>query len=1057
MIASWEHNGDTTSFYKVHVSDTSMSLAASTSIGDWDKGVARYPALSPDKKTWYGAKHSTTWGGNVLAILDVDSMKVTTRTAATNSSWELRFTQGMATDFANGYMYVASNTLQGNNYFVSQVRISDGVSVSGVNTVVSAEDAGDYLMFPHPTKGIAIGVPPRENPPSLVTWQFGSSQPNQPAHVTNTRWLNHIVEPRAVTVDSHGTYAYIGGGTDVRLGDGTLARFMKMKITDDPLHPLQPVSSTVPDWTSGGMISDIVMDPSGNNSYALLLFDSDLLKVDTHTLSHMASLSLPDNVDITCVFATATAVYVGTNASPGQVHKLNVDTLSTEKTLSMGVGFDSIVTLIADVDSGFLYAASQGSLFQISIQSFSLTGKSLDLEPKQPVSCNRNRPITSATMYVDQNLDLMGLVWACNLHEVNLRTFEYVQGTPPDRSDDVTDCMHIVADPVTHTAYSTNCAYQQPIVARIDLYQFVIDRVFTIDALDSTEEIGNVALVPQQGFMLATMKAEDLFERNRILAVSMSGCMDGFYHDVADNSCRLCPSNTYTTRVGLSKCTSCPLGMQLKGSGHSDARSCVLCTEGTYTPSPGESCTLCPSGSYCPAGSSVPIPRAAITTNGLTGSAQTNPQPASSGGSGGGADDHVQEYLMLAGVLVSIVWALTMWSVRRWRPQAWRKICVPFLVKSDWLFSAAHYTAEGRPVVKRKQVIGGVFTWIFVNLAIVVTVGLFVEQLTQNGLVVHVTGTVRDQATVVDMGPRIVVTPFYSGGDVGTSPACDPKQVTVTVTPQSLAHGQPNLRCLTPAQMAREYPQHPSAVGGIEWSCPGCAIQQSFAQVSVSLLDQTVTTSSGTTRSMTHASGIVWSVLLNSAVDGEFAHATGNAIASSEQVLTGTQFVSTNIGLVSYENKLTSKSRVGYRIESTSVRTSTTKAADWLQKSSQLGVLQITFGLDLGTNEQFFVVQEKQSLGSFAAFLINTIFGLLGFSRAMMVLVEWYTHRNRAKSGRKDSDNEEDSKHDALLDGTMQQYGSHDDYDRSEAALPPTRQELIELRQMISQLQQKVS
>ena len=98
-------------------------------------------------------------------------------------------------------------------------------------------------------------------------------------------------------------------------------------------------------------------------------------------------------------------------------------------------------------------------------------------------------------------------------------------------------------------------------------------------------------------------------------------CPTGTYYDA--DTCKQCPSGTYsstTGATGVTSCMSCPAGTYSSMMGATSSTNCTSCPVGTFS-TPGSSvCTLCPSGTYSSTtGASMCTSCAAGTYSSVTG------------------------------------------------------------------------------------------------------------------------------------------------------------------------------------------------------------------------------------------------------------------------------------------------------------------------------------------------------------------------------------------------------------------------------------------------------
>ena len=186
-------------------------------------------------------------------------------------------------------------------------------------------------------------------------------------------------------------------------------------------------------------------------------------------------------------------------------------------------------------------------------------------------------------------------------------------------------------------------------------------------------------------------------------------CAEGSYYNSTLQSCESCPPGQYSAAKGSDKCEECFAGTYNEKYGASSHRQCYPCNEGQYSPTNGSNiCYDCQAGYYCPIGSASPSIK---YSESLISYKQPKPYQRRT--------DEANFLAMQIQVIVGVIGFLILLSllpIRKIRP------C---LIELDQ-FDDGHNYEDEVPLVTRKTIFGGVFSFIYIILAIVVIISTVV-------------------------------------------------------------------------------------------------------------------------------------------------------------------------------------------------------------------------------------------------------------------------------------------------------------------------------------------
>jgi hypothetical protein len=170
------------------------------------------------------------------------------------------------------------------------------------------------------------------------------------------------------------------------------------------------------------------------------------------------------------------------------------------------------------------------------------------------------------------------------------------------------------------------------------------------------------------------------------------------------NSCKECPSGTYSDKVDSSSCTKCPKGTYNSNPLSHSYLFCMPCPYNTFGSEEGlSSCYSCPSFSYCPVGASEP--QILYTESSVT---SINPELSTSSSAVDSLSFNIEMIFLAVGIAIILAF-LSSRTLRR-------------LVKKTDIFKQNHNETIDSPMILRKTEIGGCYTILFVVAAICLSI-----------------------------------------------------------------------------------------------------------------------------------------------------------------------------------------------------------------------------------------------------------------------------------------------------------------------------------------------
>lgn len=177
-------------------------------------------------------------------------------------------------------------------------------------------------------------------------------------------------------------------------------------------------------------------------------------------------------------------------------------------------------------------------------------------------------------------------------------------------------------------------------------------------------------------------------------------CSKGTYY--SNGECYICPEGSYSEIDGPVDCELCPMGFYSDIKGGDSSRVCKRCPYGTFNNKIGQSrCTDCPYGRKCSFEKVIHIEQA------ISLKSYTSIQPELLENEEETAKTSSSLFGILIGVLgfISIALVLSFSSTRKW------------LVNLD-MYSMQHNYGNNCPLYIRKTIIGGIFSLIFIFVAL---------------------------------------------------------------------------------------------------------------------------------------------------------------------------------------------------------------------------------------------------------------------------------------------------------------------------------------------------
>lgn len=183
-------------------------------------------------------------------------------------------------------------------------------------------------------------------------------------------------------------------------------------------------------------------------------------------------------------------------------------------------------------------------------------------------------------------------------------------------------------------------------------------------------------------------------------------CSAGTYF--AGNTCKICPAGTYAENIGNTECSLCAAGTYNNIQRATSKRQCYPCPNGTFMSEKGASrCLQCPVGFLCPIGSKSPI---TFSFPIVVDSIQPTMYMADS------QDKNILIFQITIGTVVAFIILIIVF---------WEKIHEK--IKLLDVYQSMHNYEMKKPLILDRTLLGGVFTLVFVLLALIVIVTTFVN------------------------------------------------------------------------------------------------------------------------------------------------------------------------------------------------------------------------------------------------------------------------------------------------------------------------------------------